>query len=854
MSLGGEALVVQALLRSLKRISQSALPNSLGFQPALDSLSHIRIGASSMAPAGLASPFNGKFHWAPLDAGPSNTYKGRTPRVPGPTWPADVSRPSLFIDAYSFPQRSSLAAAAGNGRRQLSTAAQDVARQQLEADGIAPGRLVEFKRNNNISALGLVLGRNSSKGPAVWEIEDESGGVIAVRERDIAYVLPGGASFTAAQLAVIAREAAHKEDESLQGALMSLAWEVSESGAMYTVPEMADLLFTSATPSACAAAHRLLVSDKLYFKQVGRQPPMYAARPSEEVGSLRRTATLREEAEGRRDAFIGAVNEVRTLPRSQRPNKDVWLNGPHEPLVRALEGHALGRPLPPSKVGFPTIPDLLEAARAPRTSQGAASILQAAGYWPPHAQLGLLASGLTERFDEALESFAASLVSSVPPDPDAKHRVDLTHLPVITIDDAETVEIDDGLSAEVLAGGGVRVWIHVADPTRWLTPGDPLDLEARRRTRTLYLPTGLVPMFPVSLATGPFSLREGLPCCALTVSAIVESDGSVAPGSVKVTPSTIVPSRRLTYDLVDEVLEECSPNEEPTLHALATAAAARQEWRIAAGAVEILMPSPVVEVEDPEVEAPVVRISVEAPQTASASRQLVAEMMIMAGEVCARLGAHMGVPLPYRGQPRPIFPSEDELQGTPEGPCRMVMLRSSMPRSVTTSDQPLPHAGLGLEAYAQVTSPIRRYGDLLAHWQLKAALRGDAPPLGVIELGELLAGVNAAGQQISKVERDAQAYWMAYYFKNAMQTNPHAMWRATVLGWFKLDAGLARVMLEDTGLETIMKITRPARAGTRLRVRCASADPLMGSYRLEETDLQTQSEADDVDGDHDLVA
>lgn len=62
---------------------------------------------------------------------------------------------------------------------------------------------------------------------------------------------------------------------------------------------------------------------------------------------------------------------------------------------------------------------------------------------------------------------------------------------VITIDDASTRDVDDGLSVEILPSGQQRLWVHIADPTRWLAPGDPLDAEARRRAKTLYLPTGL---------------------------------------------------------------------------------------------------------------------------------------------------------------------------------------------------------------------------------------------------------------------------------------------------------------------------------------------------------------------------
>lgn len=151
--------------------------------------------------------------------------------------------------------------------------------------------------------------------------------------------------------------------------------------------------------------------------------------------------------------------------------------------------------------------------------------------------------------------------------------------------------------------------------------------------------------------------------------------------------------------------------------------------------------------------------------------QLVAEMMILAGEAVGELGRRLGVPLPYRGQAEPVLPDADELaaggragmrQGravswvgwgvelvaaacnatggagslviiqsqaacsstqtsspchtsappatpaVPAGPCQAVLLRMRMTRSVMATALPLRHAGLGLEAYVQFTSPIRR--------------------------------------------------------------------------------------------------------------------------------------------------
>ena len=85
-------------------------------------------------------------------------------------------------------------------------------------------------------------------------------------------------------------------------------------------------------------------------------------------------------------------------------------------------------------------------------------------------------------------------------------------------------------------------------------------------------------------------------------------------------------------------------------------------------------------------------------------------------------GQQNNLALPYRGQLKPVLPSEEELAGIPEGYCRNVMVRGRMVRSSITTDAPSPHAALGLSGYVQFTSPIRRYGDLLAHWQIKVNL------------------------------------------------------------------------------------------------------------------------------------
>ncbi len=84
-------------------------------------------------------------------------------------------------------------------------------------------------------------------------------------------------------------------------------------------------------------------------------------------------------------------------------------------------------------------------------------------------------------------------------------------------------------------------------------------------------------------------------------------------------------------------------------------------------------------------------------------------------------GADAGLALPYRSQAAPVLPTAERMAALPAGLCRSVALRGCMTRSVVSVADPQPHAALGLPAYVQFTSPIRRYSDLLAHFQVQSS-------------------------------------------------------------------------------------------------------------------------------------
>jgi exoribonuclease II len=134
------------------------------------------------------------------------------------------------------------------------------------------------------------------------------------------------------------------------------------------------------------------------------------------------------------------------------------------------------------------------------------------------------------------------------------------------------------------------------------------------------------------------------------------------------------------------------------------------------GAIDATMPEPRIKVSDPDNPEPTISLYVEGD---SAAKRLVSEMMILCNEVIADFGSSNGIMLPYRGQPPPNISNSSAFDRLPAGPARSLAYIKVMRAAELDCRGPLPHASLGISGYVQFTSPIRRYVDLLAHFQVR---------------------------------------------------------------------------------------------------------------------------------------
>jgi exoribonuclease II len=662
------------------------------------------------------------------------------------------------------------------------------------------GTLVEFRLSGDTAdsgrqpRLGVV---ERSEGKKHWVVLDAKGQSHTLHPRQITYTVAG--SYSAADIQGFWESV----ETFLDPSSLEVAWEILlEEGRAVEPPQMAQLLFSDQSALYCYAAYRLLSEDKLYFKQKG---DAYEPRSAAQVSELKHQIERETQRQQELNAFF-------TRLQVGLSGETVEWDVGDRPYLTNLERYALYGEESPTRVAAI---DLLKQIHRPDTPQSAFQVLVDLGLWSIHENLFLRRNNTPIQFPAAVMSTVQERLTMTPPEGDRK---DLTHLKVYTIDDESTAEIDDGLSLETLENGQQRVWVHIADPSRWVTPGDELDREAQRRSTTVYLPTGMIPMFPVELSTGPMSLVQGQVCCALSFGITLTTEGAVEDYEILL--SHIKPTYRLTYDDVDEMLE-LGIQDEPELIALADWSVRRQAWREAQGAISIKMPESVIKVNNDRIDIDVLHESM--------SRNLVAEMMILTGEVAARYGQENELPLPFRFQQQPELPPEEELMQLEAGPVRFSAIRRCMPRS-EVGITPSRHASLGLEGYCQVTSPIRRYSDLLAHFQIKAHLSGLPLPFGPSELTTVLASVTTVAQEASFIERQTNRYWSLEFLRR----HPETVWQAMTLRWLREHEGLALILIEDLGLELAMRFNRAVHLGERLEVKVMSADPRMDRIVLEE--------------------
>lgn len=379
--------------------------------------------------------------------------------------------------------------------------------------------------------------------------------------------------------------------------------------------------------------------------------------------------------------------------------------------------------------------------------------------------------GLVDGYPQAAVDEAASLAVDVEGALADPLRRDIRDRFAITIDPVDARDFDDAISVARTVRGGWMLGVHIADVSHYVDWESAVDLEARRRSISVYLADRVLPMLPERLCNDLCSLRPDEDRLAFTVDIELDAQGRVR--TYDPYPSAIRSRVRMDYGAADALLREG----EPDGAALDAAARGRAELAVEAARAngvdlraflrnadalararrEIRRKRGSIDFDTPEVHVlldgagmPVDIVTRE--RTAATS--LVEEAMLLANECVAEFLADRDLVSAYRvhedpspdslasaaktltelgavegglaagimlGDPRAINAVVEDAAGTAFAPQVNALLLRAQQRAVYKSHNE-GHYALGARAYCHFTSPIRRYPDLIVHRVLKVAL------------------------------------------------------------------------------------------------------------------------------------
>ncbi|ANB13253.1 Dss1p [Sugiyamaella lignohabitans] len=430
-----------------------------------------------------------------------------------------------------------------------------------------------------------------------------------------------------------------------------------------------------------------------------------------------------------------------------------------------------------------------------------------------------------------------------------KIREDLgTTIPVYCIDAAGSHEIDDGISITNLLGSQVLVGLHIADPTSSFKDlGDDLLKSAYKQSSTAYFPKGPITMFPTEF-TQKFSLENGLGSRrCLTISFIYdEVDRKVVEGSLDIRPQSINKVVNITYDEVNSILDKQDDLGEAAqdlkrLHRISNTLLKK---RVENGAINLSINSAAVRIDtemDREIEADnevedLADVKVSIDISTSPSHILVSELMIAANSQVAAFTRKASIPNIYRRQ-EVVFPPGTQRPDISKGFSEensFKILEAMRPS--TLSVNPGLHQSLGVSEYCGATSPLRRFQDIITHWQVYSHLLGDngrQQMLSLVQLDTISLKLQAMQTLIKTAQRDSLNFWVLKKIEKGHLGGPKKQLRCTVASRPLLGSSHQRVSLSDWGIYGIIEVEKPLILGEKILCEIRTVNPISRTLLLQ---------------------
>jgi exoribonuclease-2 len=375
-----------------------------------------------------------------------------------------------------------------------------------------------------------------------------------------------------------------------------------------------------------------------------------------------------------------------------------------------------------------------------KDSEGALEFLIKAGAWQEDEDPILKRFSIRDDFPEGVEIESGRIISESLP---GEGFEDLTGLDIFSIDDENTEDIDDALSVRETPEG-IEVGIHISNVAALVPKWSEADEEAGRRGETIYLPEKRIHMFPLRLVSERLSLIEEAE--RLSLSLLVTFDEASNIKSQRFTNSVIRVRKNMSYTEGSGFFL----NDTLGVRMRETALELRRR-RLAAGALIVQLPQLKIRINGEG------RIRIEKNLMNSIAHVVVAEMMILMNRMAGRFLKDNKIPGIYRSQPEPV---PDEVRALDESdplyPVRVVRFL----RAPRVGLSPEPHMSLGIDVYTQVTSPIRRYTDIIMQRQIVSELLHGETAYSEEEIENIYPRFEIGVRDKKTIERQRERYWL----------------------------------------------------------------------------------------------
>lgn len=400
--------------------------------------------------------------------------------------------------------------------------------------------------------------------------------------------------------------------------------------------------------------------------------------------------------------------------------------------------------------------------------------------------------------------------------------------PVYSIDAASAHEIDDGISITKLGGSQYAISIHIADPASLfdkLNDSDGILSRAYFQSSTAYFPGCSLPMLPKSL-TDTLGLNEnpgsgnGQRSFCISFHYDTASE-TIVPESEEISLQYLKRMVPITYQEVDEILS--NKHQQKNVHysdlkALHSVAESLWRKRMKNG-LELRLPRKSVSV---DLESGVISLS-DTKIGASYSERLVSEMMIKANNIVAKFTDSHGIPNIYRTQAVKLENPRDKdiydklLLKYPsfmDAPLEDSLTAIKYMRPAQLSVEPGPHTALGLSHYCHSTSPLRRFQDILTHWQIESYLR-DGPQnnrsLNENQILALVRRIESNQRLIKSAQLESITFWTLKKIQQVTEADKVAgrvptLYKALATSMMSEHSRMQTVYLPDWGISARLAI------------------------------------------------